>query len=314
MTDWKAIPSRIEPKSVDATYAFFVASVGFEQRSRHIAETIRPRADRLVAMGFPDRHLLHYEANAAWFADSGYEVYENATDDVFADRLKDLLSSSPENRDPLGCVDISSLTRSRMAAIIELCCSGHIADGATIDFLYTLGAYAPPSTSQAPNTYFGPISAFFAGWATDPNKPPVALVGLGYEEGKALGATEYIQADEIWAFIPESPIEEYGAAVIEANQTLLQFLPEPQRIGYRPDDPVDCYQRIESLLYGVVPFGRPIILPFGPKIFSLMALIASLRYKEASVWRVSAQENELPTDRLASDHVIGVRIRFGKKT
>jgi len=305
-----ATPSRLDTANLPENYDFFLATLGFERRARHIAETIRPQARRLIALGFPDRHELNYVENGAWFADHGYEVSDASSDIEFVERLKVILSDVSTKSDIVGCVDISSLTRSRMATIIELCCTGHVKNGTSIDFLYSLGAYSPPPDEATPNTLFAPISSFFAGWTTNPNKPPVAIVGLGYEEGKALGATEYIQADEAWAFIPESPIEEYSPAVLEANKTMLQFLPSRQQIVYRPDDPVDCYYRLESLLYGVEPFGRPIILPFGPKIFSLIALLVCTKYSEASVWRVSAQQNEMPADRLPSDHVIGVRVTF----
>lgn len=306
----RAIPTPLDIAGLPTNYEFFLAALGFERRARHIAETIQPQARRLIALGFQDRHELNYAENSKWFTEHQYEVSDIASDAEFVESLKSILTNTSKEIDVIGCVDISSLTRSRMAAIVELCCTGHVRDGASIDFLYSLGAYSPPPDEVAPNTLFSPISPFFAGWTTNANKPPVAIVGLGYEEGKALGATEYIQADEAWAFIPESPIDAYSPAVLDANATLLQFLPPRQQIVYRADDPVGCYLSLESLLYGVVPFGRPVILPFGPKIFSLVALLACTKYSEASVWRVSAQQNEVPIDRLPSDHVIGVRVTF----
>lgn len=310
MAEIKIVPSRLDPLGLPTNYDFFIAALGFERRARYIAETLAPQARQNFAWGFSDRQTLSYPDNAEWFSANGFEIIEDPNDSIFLDRLAEILTTNSATPESTGCVDISSMTRKRMAAIVEMFCSGLLRSGTSIDFLYSLGAYSPPPTDIAPNTLLGPISPFFAGWTTNPNKPPVAIVGLGYEEGKALGATEYIQADEAWAFIPESPIESYLPAVLEANSTLLKFLPKRQQIAYRPDDPVGCYNLLESLLYGVVPFGRPIILPFGPKIFALMALFACTKYTEASVWRVSAQQSEAPVDRLPSKHVIGVRVTF----
>lgn len=310
MTDIRVIPSHLNPKDLPNDYSFFVAALGFERRARYVAQTLSPIAQRRIAWGFSDRRELSYPENAEWFCVNGYEIFDDPDDSHFLSFLEGVLEAAPAALDVVGCVDISSMTRKRMAAIVEMFCSGKLRNGASIDFIYSLGAYSAPPSEFAPNTHFGPISPFFAGWTTNPNKPPVAIVGLGYEEGKALGATEYIQADEAWVFIPESSIVPYLPAVLDANSTLLKFLPKRQQITYRLDDPVGCYQLLESLLYGVMPFGRPIILPFGPKIFALMALLACTRHGEASVWRVSAQQSESPVERFPSEHVIGVRVAF----
>ncbi|MCQ8104375.1 hypothetical protein NP590_09700 [Methylomonas sp. SURF-2] len=306
----KTIPSYLDVNNLAEDYSFFIASLGFERRARYIAETLRPKATHHIAWNFKDRQTYSYLENKHWFSSNEYSIIDTDESDCIPEELKAILENASNHSNVIGCIDISSMTRKRMAAIVELLCDGCIKSGSSIDFLYSLGAYSPPSTEIAPNTHFGPISPFFAGWTTNPNKPPIAIVGLGYEESKALGATEYIQADEAWAFIPESPIEAYLPAVLEANATFLSFLSTRQKINYRPDDPVGCYSLLESLLYGVAPFGRPIILPFGPKIFTLMALLACTKYSEASVWRVSAQENEIPADRLPSDYIIGVRVTF----
>lgn len=308
-TSIKIIPSRLDLDKLPTDYAFFLTTLGFERRARYIAETLLPQAKRYVAWKFTDRQTLNYADNNNWFSSNGYEIIEDDDDNIFREWLKNILAESSPS-DIVGSVDISSMTRKRLATIVELCCDGHLKNGSSIDFLYSLGAYSPPPCQTAPNTLFSPISPFFAGWTTDPNKPPIAIVGLGYEEGKALGATEYIQADEAWVFIPESSIDEYLISVIEANSILLKFIPDRQKINYRVDDPVGCYNLLESLIYGVVPFGRPIILPFGPKIFTLMALLACTKYNEASVWRVSAQQSEEPVDRIPSEHIIGVRVTF----
>lgn len=304
------VVAKLDAAKLNNHYDFFVSAIGFEGRARHIAEVAKPDADRRLAIGFKDRHELSYSANLQWFSNAGYEIFSDADDVLFKEVLSGLLSSRPNGVSAHGCIDISSLTRSRLALVVEMLCDTDKFGSSTVDFLYTLGAYSSPPEDVAPNTHFGPISAYFSGSTIDPNKPPVAVVGLGYEEGKAIGATEYIQADEAWVFIPESPIQDYSAAVHDANKTLLDFLPKSQQIIYHPHDPVDCYFQLESLLYGIAPYGRPVILSFGPKIFSLIALLVSLRYPEASVWRVSAQNSETASERMPSEHIIGMRVKF----
>jgi hypothetical protein len=292
-------------------YDLFFATLGFEERATHNCKLLSRLASKRVACGFGDRHVLHYGANKAWFQENGFEVFDFVQDGDFAAVARkglDFVSKDPACAHV--CIDISSLNRYRLAVLLD--CLRFYGGQRVIraDFVYSLGAFSPPPLAIAPNTHFGPVSPGFAGWTVDPNKPPVAIVGLGYEEGKAIGAVEYLQSDETWVFIPKSPEEEYFTHVMSANELLLQGIPDSQKIIYRVDDPMDCFAKLESLVYGLSRTGRAVLLPFGPKIFSLISMLVAWRYPEVSVWRVSAQHSEAAVDRHASGHVIGLSAIF----
>jgi len=81
-------------------------------------------------------------------------------------------------------------------------------------------------------------------------------------------------------------------------------------MNYRVQDPFDCFAKVESLVYGLSQTRNPVLLPFGPKLFSLTSLLVALLYPGLPVWRVSAERHEQPANRKASGLVYGLEVAF----
>jgi hypothetical protein len=138
-----------------------------------------------------------------------------------------------------------------------------------------------------------------------------AVVGLGYEQDKALGAVEHLQPGEVWVFAPHSAVEEYSVALKKANQVLLDTVPSSHRLVYEVGQPFDCFVTLESLVDRLAEEANVILLPFGPKLFALCSLLVAWLHSDVAVWRVSAGKGEMPQDRRASGYVYGLRVEFG---
>jgi hypothetical protein len=291
-------------------YDAFLACVGYEARSRFIAEVIRPEARRRVASIFSDRQVLSFDTNLSWYRSSGYELEEH-DDEGYRAWVERVLARIFEEAgwEPRICVDISSLSRVRIAILVDSLFSFMSERSIEVDFLYSLASFSSPPASTEPNTHVGPVIPEFAGWTNAPERPPVAVVGLGYEEDRALGAVEHIQASFIWAFMPTSSISAYGPALESANRTLMQ-LQGLRKIRYIVEQPFDCFLTLEAVTYGCLQEGNPILLPFGPKIFALNSVLVAGLHPEVAVWRVSAGGQEPAAERVASGTVIGHRVMF----
>jgi len=293
-------------------YDVFIAAVGFEARAVHVAQSVEIHAERRIAIGFKDRHTLNYSANKNWFHQNGFEYLE-LDDNEFRTTLLNVLSELSRDTDhrPTLAIDISCFNRYRLATMVDLVSTAKIhATHINVDFLYVIGAFSPPSTHSFPNTFVGPISRQFAGWTVDPALPPAAVIGLGYEQDKALGAVDHLQITHVLAFIPESTVPEYFPAVKSANASLLGTLKKTNVFNYQVDDPVSCFYTLESIINGLSAAYNPILLPFGPKIFTICALLAATKHPNAAVWRVSGGELEKPSDRAASNHIVGLTVCF----
>ena len=105
------------------------------------------------------------------------------------------------------------MSRYRIAFILDILRSLGPDVSVSVDFLYAIAQFTSPPAPLLANTHVGPVTPSFAEWTTEPELPVSAIVGLGYEPDKALGAVEHLQASEIWLFEPLSHIPEYTGSV-----------------------------------------------------------------------------------------------------
>ena len=250
-------------------YDLVLVALGFEERSRAFAETFQGQARTKFAIGFNDRHVLSYQANRKCLCSLGYEVLELG-DNEFLHWWTDVLISVFEQASPSAatriCIDISSQTRARLALIIQGLCTITTASNIVVDFVYSLAEFSAPSNDPEFAAICGPVTPFFAGWPADPDMPAAAIIGLGYEAERAIGAYEYLEPTARLVLLPQGQDARYDRAVERANTSMLRDLPLRERFTYRVDRPVSSFQLIESLTYGLIPHSRVILLPFGPKL------------------------------------------------
>jgi hypothetical protein len=288
----------------------FICVAGYERRARYIAESLLPRAKMKVCIGFDKQKDFSFNENIAWFEENHFALHV-VSDEHFTELARSVLPSDSELHRHLSViVDISSISRFRLASLLEILSSETTTRSISVDFVYALAAYTSPVYHTVPNSHVGPVTPAFAGWWTEPDQAISAIVGLGYEEDRALGAVEFLQAAEVWAFIPVSVVHEYSPALLAANEVLLQAVPSERQVHYKVNDPADCYKTIQSLVHGLSLSRNPILLPFGPKLFALCCLLVGTLSPTVPVWRVSAQEQEPAVDRIAEGPVYGLRVLF----
>lgn len=218
--------------------------------------------------------------------------------------LAQIQNTSDQARPVRVLVDVSCLPRPAIAQVfasLKL-----IAEKRDVELVitYSLATYAPsPAVWAIPNISICPVHPAFSGWTAEgPGAPLDIVVGLGYERGKAVGAVEYLEPRNRWVFVPESPETAYLDEVRRHNKILMDNRKE--RIAhYNVLDPLDCYFSLRSLTEGVARSARPVLLPFGPKIFFAVSLLVAMAIEEAAIWHVSG-ENDDYGERSPSRHSV----------
>lgn len=190
-------------------------------------------------------------------------------------------------------VDISCMAGDRTANIFHLIATHSENCLMRVRVLYSLAKYIAPSNTMSPNETVAPAHPRFAGWLSKPHLPILAIVGLGYETDKALGAVEYLDAEEKFIFIPNSAEIEYRKKVQEENKDLLETTLQSRIFDYCVEDPANTIQMLNSLTIAAKTEFKPTLLPFGPKIFFAASLVVALAHPEASVWYVSGEKNDV---------------------
>lgn len=186
-------------------------------------------------------------------------------------------------------IDLSCLARQHIgglfAAIKDLAKDGPV----ELQIAYSLARFVkPPVQWSTAIRRIAPVNSEFAGWTAAPDNPIELVIALGYEKGKAIGAAEYLEPGDMWLFVPTSPEEKYLREVQIHNKELL-LERQTKQLEYEVLSPVDAYHSLLSLVRGMRNVARPILLPFGPKIFFGLSLLVAMVIDEAAVWFVDGE-------------------------
>jgi hypothetical protein len=159
----------------------------------------------------------------------------------------------------------------------------------SVTFIYAPAPYHPPSTKPPFIKAVEPIANEFAGWWTDLQYPTTGIMSVGYEYEKAIGAADLLELQDPWIFLPESFDSRYDSAVRDANTNLLDWSGPDRLLSYPVLDPLGTFGMLESMVAGLIGSSRVLILPLGPKIFALSAMLVGAAYApDVAVWRVSS--------------------------
>jgi hypothetical protein len=295
-------------------YDLVLVALGYESRAIAVPSELLRYKDRIAAIGFDQSKEAAYAANKHWYTSHGIRVLDDVSDADFprivAEEFEQLAlaRTSPEQCLRVAC-DVSCLNRFRIASILAAAIPLMREGKMGLDIWYALAEFQPPESGFVQNEFVGPVHHRFAGWFQDPGRPIALIVGLGYEQGKVMGATEYLQASRVVAFMPVSPIKEYEPYLRRANSSLLAELGERDVIEYSVEDPIATLAILDSAIRGLEEAHNVVILPLGPKIFSVLALLAQFFHADSSVWRVSSGRHGLPRDIRSSGYFYGIGVR-----
>lgn len=203
----------------------------------------------------------------------------------------ELVRNLPRDSDGAASVliDLSCLARRHVGAIFSAI--KQLAKHAPVELqiAYSLARFVkPPLNWSTAIRKIAPVHRDFAGWTAAPDKPIELVIALGYEKGKAIGAAEYLEPGDTWLFVPHSKEEKYLKEVQIQNKELL-LERRAQQLDYDVLSPVDAYHTLLSLVRGIRNVARPILLPFGPKIFFGISLLVAMVIDEAAVWFVDGE-------------------------
>jgi hypothetical protein len=298
---------------ITGIYDALIGCVGYETRASYAPKTLRVEAKLRLACAFSERHELAFDTNLQWFRSNQYEVEEcdDSECEVWWRKSLARIASSAQDHACRVCVDISSFSRRRLAIIVGGLMKMAATKSVEVDFVYSVAKFTAMPPSESPTVSSGPITSDFAGWFNRPDWPTVLVIGLGYEPEKALGAIEYLEPSGVWAFVPHGFDAKYDEAVNRANREFWAFVPQERRQFYRVDKPYDCLLALESLVHSGTGYANPIILPFGPKIFSLCCLVTAIMHRpKVAVWRVSSGQLDEAIDRIPNGTIVGLNVTF----
>lgn len=201
-------------------------------------------------------------------------------------------------------VDVSCLSRTHMGGLFSAIKDAAQTVTVRLSVGYCLARYSPPPDSRNPaNRKVSPVHPTFSGWTAGPHRPVDVVVSLGYEKGKALGAVEYLEPNRRWIFVPNSPETKFLKTVKAHNRELTSGGGGVQ-IDYEVLRPRETYFSLLSLVVGLLSEARPVLLPFGPRIFFAISLLVAMTVEEAAVWHVDGDDDSSAELQQSSGHAV----------
>jgi hypothetical protein len=313
-----------QPQDSPIDYDSFICALGYESRAIHAADKMALAAANKVAVGFDYHHSGQLAYNVDWFKSRGFldwteDGRENAdspfrSDEQF-DRLvksmiERLVADAPER--PLRvCIDISCFSMIRLAFLLEAIVQSSSKYCIFVDFVYSSGRGYEGHREPSQIETAGPVTERYAGWTVEPDLPVHAIFGLGLEYEKAVGAIELLNPSDAFAFATLGTSAALDKHITDANRLFFPLIDPPKRFAFSIDRPMAVYHRLRSLTLGILRQARPVIVPMGPKIFGLAALlIAESFVPRISVWRISTGRSGEPLDICATGPIHGYTVEF----
>lgn len=292
-------------------YDAALASLGFEDRSRAIPEALGSIEQRF-AVPFPDRREASYAKNAEFFDGAGWRCPTATTVAEYEDWIYEWLQRTAADEEIARiAVDVSSMSRTRLATVLEALIELPATASVDVDFLYAPSEYREPTAAQDPPLLsVSPVSGYFAGWWSNLDAPLYAVIGVGYELERAGSAIDHLEPERAEVYVPIGTNPEFLPTVRAANQALLETPHLIERaVEYEIADPFGCFRRLEAAVHRLSQSYRVALVPLGPKIFATSALLVSALHPEATqVIRVSADEREKAVDHTADGSVFGLTL------
>jgi len=292
-----------------------IVSSGYEKRSTFIAIKLRGCLnDSTIKLccGFnSNKDNIQRKRNDKLFEKLGFEYIEGSGDDdhfmeALLNRVIEKSFSQFQSINVL--IDYSSMTRLWYASLLRCLYYSNYNLAINIYFAYSFAKYHPPAKNIVQNIHVNPIDGYSQ--FSIPDKPTALIIGMGYEAERAYGLTEYFDAETFLFYNDNSKEEEFVKDVERLNNDLIKIIP-PERIYKYPISDLEYLERIlYDLCKSLLDKYRVVIAPCGPKPFTLISLLISLRLNNVDVWRISPGDTRNQITRTPNGEILIYQVRI----
>jgi hypothetical protein len=287
-------------------FDYFIAVCGYQPRCYTLASRFGLNATAKFLLKIDEQdNCADRNRHMDFFAANGFKSYSGAiTESSAIEKLvSEICNNTFEKMNIL--IDYSCMPKKWYAVIMDNITRNNFKSKKINLFL----SYTPKvfeQTKKISNTeYFGPLIEDKD--ILKKKKPVTIIAGLDNNPKLLDEALSKIRPLNILAFVPESKTDpDYTASVAENNRSLLGKLNSGQIFRYDMNHPEAINTLLTSCCLDHRINHEVMIIPQGPKVFSMMALLLSVRYPDIKLWEIigkngmQAQGEGLP----ASDPII----------
>lgn len=175
-------------------------------------------------------------------------------------------------------------------------------------FSYTPSKYSMPQPPK-PNTEILPLPGKYV---VPTSKPKALIVCLGYEQQKAEGIIEHLDPKISYIFYTKPALDKRFVKTLEDNNSTI--LKDPTKIvrTYKFDDLLSLERQLTAIYEQLKDDYSIIFAPLGPKPFTFISMLMSVKYHDIDIWRVGSGSdiNEYKREPISNDLFIISKILF----
>ena len=272
--------NHIDPSQLsDFKAEVFITTLGYETRCTHITRLLEHLSCRKVALA--SKHSLKefsYEANREFFINREFEMVEVDSD---VPDLKTILGSL--NGKEIGVmIDCTSMPPSWYYQFFKWFDEDQAFQGVVrMRIVYTMANYVNVDSSMKVKE----ISNFLQADVKSSVKKKRALVlGLGQEKNIGESIFKLVEPDLLYLYYADPPVEKkFVEQAFVNNHALINATPIKNLISYPIRNGQAIYQ---SLINTILPLRNEhsiILVPHGPKIFSVVSMLIHLGYPDVRI-------------------------------
>ncbi len=305
--------NQILPKELQKIkYDLFILVAGYELRSIYLPQNYAIKADLKIALAFEEKPgKLQRKNNDAYLLEKGFRLITLSGEQNLD--LETIFSgifniSGKEHLNVL--FDYSSMTKVWYSGMINYLIFNTIAcNNVTVHFSYTPALHNESGKSVAVkinNRLSNPGKN-----GSDSTKPVALIIGLGLDKTRP----EFIRknlnpAVTYLLYADPSDEEKYVERVLKNNQEIIEQSEIRNLISFPLHDLEKTNEIITNLCLNLRMKYNVVMVPVGPKVFSLLALLLASRYPDINVIRVSSGANAPAFERIPCGQPLIYSVEF----
>lgn len=287
-----------------------ITASGNQPRCLFIPEKLHKLVSKKILLTCPGNQKRIGDKHQHVFTDYGFTTIDLSTDEPkVLEYLLKAICDHPAHHINI-VVDYSCMPKKWYALIIDCITRSPYATERLNLYL----AYTPKVFDRNPTRknidYIGPI-VLHRDHLKD-KKPVSMIASLDNNHNSLQEAISKIKPQKLLAFIPHCIHDpEYTRLVMENNKSLLGRLDSNCIINYDMDRPEEINTLLTSYCLDERIASEVMIMPQGPKTFSMMSMLLSVRYPDVKLWEVILKDQKHTADHgLPAANPVIVKVSF----
>jgi hypothetical protein len=299
---------------INKNFDIFIVSSGFESRASYQASKYIGIAGQKIALGFSNENEdLNRIKNDVFFKENQFELViidgEDAKCNYLDEIVKKIIDLGDKNSKVNIYIDYSCMTKNWYAYLLYSVNFLKSRYPIILTFGYSHSKFVPYSEKITLNRVVMPLFGYCN--LSVPSKPTALLIGMGNEPNRISGLKEYFDAILYLFYTDTTYNSEYSNEIENNSKEIIEQTNTENIFRYPVHDLTYTSLLLDNLCNVLLNDYRVIIAPCGPKPFSLISMIISLKYDNLiEVWRISPGHKLPKVNREATDLVTVLEVTF----